>query len=232
MMTSGRQLMGVAQSWANNCAARCQMYHTSVHEHPNDGENIYGTYTAPVHGREPADCFYKEQQIYRPGMGFTMQTGHFTMMVWKNVKLFGLGMATGRNGLTYIVVSYSPRGNGGAAGTFEDNVLPLGTRPPQSVPKPLPSAPIAVVEIKDKSKDTDDDDVTSTKSSSLSSSSLRSPFVTKAKLTPTNKSFKSYSQLSAMYIVNDVFNGTLGDCIGNRLEVTSNAVFITFNCCY
>jgi hypothetical protein len=146
-------------------------------------------------------------------MGFTMQTGHFTMMVWKNVKLMGVGMATGRNGWTYTVVSYSPRGNGGAAGTFEDNVLPLGTPPPklpsQSVPKPLPAP--SPVEIKDKGKDVDD--ITTTTSSSSSDIS------TKAKLAPTNRAFKSYSQVSAMYIVQDVFNGTLGDCIGTRLEV-------------
>lgn len=53
--------------------------------------------------------------------------------------------------------------------------------------------------------------------------SLSQPFVPKAKLAPTNKIFKSYSQLSAerhvAYIVNYAYNGTLGDCIGNRLEV-------------
>jgi hypothetical protein len=65
--------MGVAQDWANNCAARGMMYHSN---HPNDQENIYATSGRVSSGREAVDCFYKEIQYYRFGsMGFTMQTG-------------------------------------------------------------------------------------------------------------------------------------------------------------
>ncbi|EFX85315.1 hypothetical protein DAPPUDRAFT_442793 [Daphnia pulex] len=113
-------LMGVAQDWANNCASRGMMYHSN---HPNDQENIYATSGRVSSGREAVDCFYKEIQYYRFGsMGFTMQTGHFTQVVWKSTTMMGVGKATGRNGWTYVIVSYSPRGN--MQGHFSANVLP------------------------------------------------------------------------------------------------------------
>ena len=211
--------MDVAQDWANNCARACQAYHSTVQAHPLDGESIYPTNDymgPPKHGRDAADCFYKEQKLYRPGMGYTWQTGHFTMMVWKNVKMMGVGMAIDRRGWSYTVVSYSPRGNGGAAGTFEDNVLPLGTPLPRLPTLKVPAVERALPQPADSrissKKDKDD-------GSSVSANEAEPmPFVTKPRLAPTNKKFKSYSQVSAAFIVADAFGGTLGDCVGNRLD--------------
>ena len=56
-------------------------------------------------------------------------------MVWKSTTLMGVGKATGSNGWTYVVVSYSPRGN--VQGQFGANVLPLGTVPPAQLVKLL-----------------------------------------------------------------------------------------------
>ena len=48
--------------------------------------------------------------------------GHFTAMVWKSCKELGVGVATGRNGMTYVVNSYSPKAN--MMTQFSKNVLP------------------------------------------------------------------------------------------------------------
>lgn len=69
-------------------------------------------------------------------------------MVWKSTTMMGVGKATGRNGWTYVVVSYSPRGN--VQGQFGSNVLPLGTPlPAGSTPRAASVAPAAAVSVRD-----------------------------------------------------------------------------------
>lgn len=67
-------------------------------------------------------------------------------MVWKSTTMMGVGKATGSNGWTYVVVSYSPRGN--VQGQFGSNVLPLGTPlPAGSTPPAASVAPTAVASV-------------------------------------------------------------------------------------
>lgn len=95
------------------------------HDHANDNENIFCS-SAPrssIKGREPVDCFYSEIKYYSFGrMEFSMQTGHFTAMIWKSCKELGVGVATSRSGRTYVVNSYSPKVN--MMGAFAANVPP------------------------------------------------------------------------------------------------------------
>lgn len=48
--------------------------------------------------------------------------GHFTQLVWRSTKLFGIGKARSRSGKIVIVAHYLPAGN--ISGAFQYNVLP------------------------------------------------------------------------------------------------------------
>lgn len=51
--------------------------------------------------------------------------GHFTQMVWRGSREFGIGRAKGASGYVYIVANYNPRGN--VRGHYAANVLrPVG----------------------------------------------------------------------------------------------------------
>ena len=67
---------------------------------------------------------YDEHRDYNYNNGgFSMETGHFTQMVWKSSTKFGIAKATGiSNGMkcTYVVARYLPAGN--VSGQFKKNV--------------------------------------------------------------------------------------------------------------
>jgi len=66
--------------------------------------------------------WYDEVASYNYGYGgFSMATGHFTQVVWKDSTKFGFGYCT-QNGHTVTVGLYSPHGN--FQGRFQQNVLP------------------------------------------------------------------------------------------------------------
>ena len=88
------------------------------------GENIYGSMGMAVYGRTAADAWYKEVRNYRYGSGFSMNTGHFTQVVWKGSTRMGVGRATNSRGWTYVVANYYPPGN--MQGAFTANVLRPG----------------------------------------------------------------------------------------------------------
>ena len=56
-----------------------------------------------------------------PDGGFSMETGHFTQLVWKGTKSVGCGKAT-CNGLDIYVCNYDPAGNWERQ--YKQNVLP------------------------------------------------------------------------------------------------------------
>jgi hypothetical protein len=76
-----------------------------------------------IAGKVATTSWYNEikQYNFKHG-GFTMETGHFTQLVWKDSKNLGVGIATSRGGKTYVVAQYSPSGN--MPGKFQKNVLP------------------------------------------------------------------------------------------------------------
>lgn len=59
-------------------------------------------------------------------------SGHFTQVVWKDSKEFGIGKAITRDGKVIIVGQYKPAGN--LMGAFQENVFPPGTQPQQHKP--------------------------------------------------------------------------------------------------
>lgn len=110
-----------SQRWANTIAARNSMAHSRGSGY---GENIYGSKGLAVYGRTAADAWYKEVRNYRYGYGFSMNTGHFTQLVWKGSTRMGIGRATSSSGWTYVVANYYPPGN--MKGAFTANVRPPG----------------------------------------------------------------------------------------------------------
>lgn len=64
---------------------------------------------------------YSEIKYYQFGYGgFSMQTGHFTQVVWKDTKELGVAIGRARNNKLYIVANYYPPGN--YQGRFQQNV--------------------------------------------------------------------------------------------------------------
>ena len=52
----------------------------------------------------------------------SMQTGHFTQVVWKGSKALGVGIANSKSRKIYVVAQYSPAGN--YVGQYKNDVLP------------------------------------------------------------------------------------------------------------
>lgn len=119
-LTLDPTLNNYAQEWANNLAATGQFRHRSDRKY---GENLYMTTASDVGGRTPVTVWYNEIKFYNfRNPGFSMETGHFTQVVWKSSTKLGCGKAKGAKGL-YVVCNYNPPGN--YIGQFLQNVLPL-----------------------------------------------------------------------------------------------------------
>ncbi|UJR22001.1 hypothetical protein I4U23_025069 [Adineta vaga] len=92
------------------------------------GQNLYmkSTFGAAnsIRGVDAASEWYRGSRSYNYGRGgFSMETGSFTQMVWKNSRSLGVGLAYTSDGQTaHVVAFYSPAGNFG--NDYEDNVFP------------------------------------------------------------------------------------------------------------
>ncbi|RUS83069.1 hypothetical protein EGW08_009155, partial [Elysia chlorotica] len=76
-------------------------------------------------GAEVTELWYDEIKDYNwDDPGFSMNTGHFTQLVWKACTHLGIGRSQSTSsGLFVYVANYSPAGN--MLGAFQENVLPL-----------------------------------------------------------------------------------------------------------
>ncbi|OAQ32826.1 PR-1-like protein [Linnemannia elongata AG-77] len=106
-----------AAAFGNNWIQACQFKHSGG----KYGENLAAGYKDFKTG---IDAWYNEVSKYnynRPG--FSMATGHFTQVVWKNTKSVGCAkkFCPGSNWTIYIC-NYDPPGN--YQGQYEKNVLP------------------------------------------------------------------------------------------------------------
>ncbi len=96
---------------------------------PNNkaGENVFMAWSSQrqfdVDGAQPVQSWYDEVKLYNfSNPGFSMQTGHFTQVVWKNSSKLGCGKAKAADSKVFVVCNYDPPGN--FQGRFPQNVEP------------------------------------------------------------------------------------------------------------
>jgi len=113
-------LAQVAQSWANEMKRRkCAFEHSGSQKY---GENLAGGTAGALDPQATVDMWYEEVAKYKfPSGGFSMDTGHFTQVVWTTTTQVGCGWVTCGQ-MDLIVCNYDPPGNW--EGQYADHVLP------------------------------------------------------------------------------------------------------------
>ncbi|XP_065651808.1 uncharacterized protein LOC100209399 isoform X2 [Hydra vulgaris] len=94
----------------------------------NIGRNMLAC-TKGITGNEASSIWYNEENDFNyNNKSFSMKTGSFTQMIWKETKEIGVGRAIDDRGCTHVVCLYKPAGN--IRALFEENVgLPNGPPP-------------------------------------------------------------------------------------------------------
>ena len=83
------------------------------------GENLSYSFEDNLTGETPINMWYEEISNYNfDNPGFTSGAGHFTQLVWKNSKEFGIGFYC-RRSRCYITGNYYPSGNFGYNEDYE-----------------------------------------------------------------------------------------------------------------
>jgi uncharacterized protein YkwD len=130
----------LAQTWANQLAENNTFAHGMNIDSKGEwlGQNIASIFDShniniPYNNILSVELWYHEYKLYNySNPGFSMDTGHFTQMVWKDTTSVGFGMAA-KGSRTVIVTNYYPAGN--YAGEYVKNVVP--TKPNATVPLPI-----------------------------------------------------------------------------------------------
>jgi len=100
----------------------CPYVDKSKHSDNLYGGDVAGNPSDIQIAKDASKMWYDEVKWYsykKPG--FTLKTGHFTAMVWKNSDKFGFGIAKGK-GKAFAVAIYNPPAN--YPNQFPKNVLP------------------------------------------------------------------------------------------------------------
>lgn len=118
------KLAAVAQDWAASLKKQgCKFGHR-----PNNayGENLAAGTSGALDGESVLGMWYDEIKLYdfKSG-GFSMETGHFTQVVWRDTSQVGCAMTTCK-GMDIWVCEYDPPGN--VQTLYRKNVLPTGCK--------------------------------------------------------------------------------------------------------
>jgi len=110
----------VAQAWADQLKAKgCVFGHSNNNKY---GENLAAGTIGALDPESTVAMWYDEIKLYKfPNGGFSMQTGHFTQLVWTDTTQVGCGHVQ-CNGNDIYVCNYNPPGNW--EGQYKDHVLP------------------------------------------------------------------------------------------------------------
>jgi len=109
-----------AQAWAEHLReSGCRLEHSGG----DSGENLA---VGPLSPEAVVEMWYGEvsQYDFESG-GFSMETGHFTQLVWMGSTHIGCGVAS-CGGFEVWVCNYGPAGN--MEGAYQANVLPTSCR--------------------------------------------------------------------------------------------------------
>ncbi|MFN0249508.1 MAG: CAP family protein [Kofleriaceae bacterium] len=119
-LTWSPQLAAESQKWADTLKAKGCMFGHSGTKH---GENLAAGTTGAVPPEEVVRMWYDEVKLYdfKKPTGFTMETGHFTQVVWTDTSQIGCGMVQCK-GNDIWVCQYERPGNW--EGQFKQKVLP------------------------------------------------------------------------------------------------------------
>ena len=129
-----------AQQWAEYLLPTNTLTHSKT--------TIYGENLAYFRGygkdivtliKLSVDAWYNEHLLYNyTDATFSNATGHFTTLVWKSSKVFGMGIAINQTtGAAIITYNCSPPSN--IIGRFAENVLPPIEPTPVPIPGPGPT---------------------------------------------------------------------------------------------
>ena len=126
-LTRNSEIEKIAQSYSEKLASTGEFNHSgNTYKGTKLGENLYknwGSYQVSVTGTEASNSWYDEIKDYDfNNPGFSMDTGHFTQLVWKGSKELGCG-ASCQNNACVVTCNYYPPGN--YIGQFDSNVFPL-----------------------------------------------------------------------------------------------------------
>jgi len=136
-----------AQTWSN------YLINNNLFQH--SGSQLYGENLAYFKGygndvitliKLSIDLWYKEIAYYNfNNPGFSDETGHFTCLIWKDSKKFGMGISILDD---TVVVSFNTSPPCNIIGEFKQNVLPkidnIELPPPPMVPTPTQPIPPSV----------------------------------------------------------------------------------------
>lgn len=110
-VTLDADLCEKADKWAKELAEKDGLEHSPRDYRENEGENLSGfTGNQPI--ISSIDRWYAEEKDYDYKTAkFAGNIGHFTQIVWKDSKKFGISWAKSSSGWTYVVARFSPPGN-------------------------------------------------------------------------------------------------------------------------
>ncbi|XP_035785230.1 uncharacterized protein LOC118463076 [Anopheles albimanus] len=127
-LTVSSELCELAKLWANHLASTNELYYQSG---TNYGQNIFccpaNSLLTDLSGQEVATYWYSTNRRYdyfkEPHLLHTnVNTGHFSQMVWRASRYFGVSKSISKTGKLFVVAYYYPAGN--VMGEFRQNVLP------------------------------------------------------------------------------------------------------------
>lgn len=123
-LTWSPKLAQIAQSWANTMKKNNCAFEHSGNE--TVGENLAGGTAGALDTEATVAMWYDEVKLYKFGSGgFSMNTGHFTQLVWTDTRQVGCGHVT-CNGMELYVCNYDPPGNW--EGQYREHVLPTSCK--------------------------------------------------------------------------------------------------------